>query len=205
MAKPSVTLTLLWSEYFIQAENEGQIPYQYTQFCDNYRSFARKTKATMRIKQTPGELLEVDWAGKTLNVYDDITGEVSPAYVFVASLPCSLYRYAEAFLSMKSENWLSAHINAYRFFGGSTRILVPDNLKTAVITHGRSEIILNRSYQEMAEHYNTAVIPTRPRAPKDKPTAEGSVGVISTWIIAALRNEKFFSIESLNEAIKRKL
>ena len=159
----------------------------------------------MRIKRKPSELLEVDWAGKTLKVYDDITGEVSQVYVFVASLPCSLYSYAESFLSMKSENWLSAHINAYRFFGGSTRILVPDNLKTAVITHGRSEIILNLSYQEMAEHYNTAVIHARPRALKDKPTAEGSVGVISTWIIAALRNEKFFSIESLNEAIKRKL
>lgn len=205
LAKPGVTLTLLWSEYCAQAENEKQIPYQYTQFCDNYRSFARKTKATMRIKRKPGELLEVDWAGKTLSVHDDVTGEVYPAYVFVASLPCSLYSYAEAFLSMTSENWISAHINTYRYFGGATRILVPDNLKTAVITHGRSEIILNRSYQEMAEHYNTAVIPARPRSPKDKPTAEGSVGVISTWIIAALRNEKFFSIQSLNEAVKLKL
>ena len=205
LAKPGVTLTLLWSEYCSEAESEQKIPYQYTQFCDHYRDFARKTKATMRIKRKPGELLEVDWAGKTLKVHDQLTGEEHPAYIFVATLPCSLYSYAEACLSMTKENWINAHIHAFQYFGGSTRILVPDNLKTAVIKHGRTEILLNRSYQEMAEHYRSAIIPARPAKPKDKPNAEGSVGVISTWIIAALRNEKFFSIQSLNEAIQEKL
>ncbi len=205
LAKPGVTLTLLWSEYCEQAKAEQLIPYQYTQFCDYYRSYAHKTKATMRIKRKPGELLEVDWAGKTLFVYDDTTGEQIPAYIFVASLPCSLYSYAEAFPSMATEHWINAHIHAYRFFGGVTRILVPDNLKTAVTKHGRSEIVLNRVYQEMAEHYDTAVIPARPVSPKDKPNAEGTVGVISTWIIAALRNEKFFAFSELNAAIHEKL
>lgn len=205
LAKPGVTLTLLWSEYCEQCQSENMIPYQYTQFCDYYRNYAKKTKATMRIKRKPGELLEVDWAGKTLSVVDEITGELIPAYVFVASLPCSLYGYAEAYPSMVMENWISAHIHAYQFFGGVTRILVPDNLKTGVIKHTRSEIVLNKVYQEMAEHYGTAVIPARPASPKDKPTAEGTVGVISTWIIAALRNEKFFSFSELNEAIRIKL
>ncbi|MCR3922394.1 MAG: IS21 family transposase [Firmicutes bacterium] len=205
LAKSGVTLTLLWSEYCEQCEAEKVIPYQYTQFCDHYKGFVYKTKATMRIKRKPGELLEVDWAGKTLTVTDQITGEDIKAFVFVASLPCSLYSYAEAFPSMVTENWITAHIHAYQFFGGSTRILVPDNLKTGVIMHSRSEVVLNRIYQEMGEHYGTAVIPARPGSPRDKSSAEGTVGVISTWIIAALRNRKFFSFHELNLAIKEKL
>ena len=205
LAKSGVTLTLLWSEYYEQCLTEKKVPYQYTQFCDYYRSFANKTKATMRIKRKPGELLEVDWAGKTLFVYDGINSEPMPAYVFVASLSCSLYGYAEAFPSMTMEHWINAHIHMFNYYDGVTRVLVPDNLKTGVISHGKTEVKLNRVYQEMAEHYNTAVIPARPLAPKDKPSAEGTVRVISTWIIAALRNEKFFSFSELNEAIKGKL
>ncbi len=205
MAKPGVNLTLLWSEYCEQCQNEKTIPYQYTQFCDHYKAFVYKTKATMRIKHKPGELLEVDWAGNTLFVIDAITGENLKAYVFVATLPCSLYSYAEAFPSMVSESWITAHIHMYQFFGGVTRILVPDNLKTGVLSHSRTEVVLNKVYQEMAEHYGTAVIPARPAAPKDKPNVEGTVGVISTWIIAALRNRTFFSFEELNLAIKEKL
>ncbi|HZJ82729.1 MAG TPA: IS21 family transposase [Clostridia bacterium] len=205
LAKPGVTLTLLWSEYCEKCHIEGLIPYQYTQFCEHYRAFASKTKATMRIKRKPGELLEVDWAGSTLVVVDEITGEIIPAYVFVAALPCSLYGYAEAFPSMKMENWINAHIHMYQFFGGATRIVVPDNLKVGVIKHTRNEIVLNKVYQEMAEHYGTAIIPARPVSPKDKPSVEGTVGVISTWVIAALRNEKFFSFSELNDAVKVKI
>ncbi len=205
MAKSGVTMTLLWSEYCEQCYTESTIPYQYTQFCEYYRDFARKNKATMRIKRKPGELLEVDWAGTTLNVTDSLTGELIPAYVFVATLPCSLYSYAEAFPNMKSTNWIKSHIHAFEFFGGITRIIVPDNLKTGVIRHTRNELILNRTYHEMAEHYNTAIIPARPYTPKDKPNAEGAVGVLTTWIIAALRNRKFFSFEELNKAVHEKL
>lgn len=205
MAKPGVTLTLMWSEYCEQSESEKSIPYQYTQFCDYYKAFVCKTKATMRIKHKPAELLEVDWAGNTLSLTDSITGENHKAYVFIATLPCSLYSYAEAFTSTVTENWITAHMRAYQFFGGVTRILVPDNLKTGVIRNTRNELVLNRIYQEMAEHYGTAIIPARPYSPKDKPSAEGTVGVISTWIIAALRNRKFFSLHELNIAIQEKL
>lgn len=205
LARPGVTLTLLWSEYCETSQAEGLIPYQYTQFCDYYRYYIKKSKATMRIKRKPGNMLEVDWAGSTLFITDNITGDLIPAYVFVAALSCSQYSYAEAFASMKTEEWINAHIHAYQFFQGVTRILVPDNLKTGVIKHGKSEVILNKAYQEMAEYYGTAVIPARPYSPKDKPNAEGSVGVISTWIIAALRNERFFSFTELNKAVKCKL
>jgi len=111
----------------------------------------------------------------------------------------------EAFLSRNMENWIAAHVNAYSYFGGSSRILVPDNLKTGVERVTRTETIINKTYQEMAQHYNTAVIPARVRSPKDKATVEGSVGIISTWIIAAIRNRQFLSLHELNEAIKEKL
>ena len=205
LAKPGVTLSLLWAEYCLSCETEKTIPYQSTQFNDKYHAYAASKKATLRIHHKPGEKMEVDWAGNTLYVTNNITGELMKAYVFVASLPCSLYGYAEAFPDMKSNHWIEAHIHAYQYFEGVTRILVPDNLKTGVIKNTYSELILNRSYHEMAEFYGTAIIPARPRAPKDKPSAEGTVGVIATWIIAALRNRKFFTYAELNEAIREKL
>ena len=149
--------------------------------------------------------MEVDWVGDTLIVFDELSGESMKAYVFVACLPCSLYSYSEAFPDMKSNHWIQAHVHAYSFFGGVTRILVNDNLKTGVISNTRTELVLNRSYYEMAEYYGTAIIPTRPVRPCDKPSAEGTVKVIETWIMAALRNRKFFSFEELNQAIREKL
>ena len=120
LARPGVTLTLLWSENCQQCAAEKQIPYHYTQFCDYYRVYAQKTKATMRIKRNPGELLEVDWAGKTLTVYNQITGEAHPAYLFVATLPCSLYSYAHAFEDMKTEHWINAHTPGHAIKGNGT-------------------------------------------------------------------------------------
>ena len=149
--------------------------------------------------------MQVDWAGQTAGILDTDTGERLDAYLFVAVLPYSGYAYTEAFLDMKQESWIEAHVHAYRFFGGVTRILTPDNLKTGVIKNTRGETILNKTYQEMAEHYGTAIIPARPRSPKDKAFVEGSVGVVSTWILAALRNQQFLSLAELNAAISEKL
>lgn len=206
MAKSGVTLSLLWSEYCEECRRSHEIPFMYTQFCKYYRDYVNVAKATMHIEHKPGEKLEVDWAGNTANIVDRNTGDFIKAYVFVAALPCSQYAYAEAFLSMNIDCWIAAHVNAYKFFEGVTRILVPDNLKTGVVKASLyDDPILNKTYHEMAEHYETAVIPARVRKPKDKPTAEGAVGVISTWIIASLRNQKFFSLIELNEAISLKL
>lgn len=205
LAKPNVTLTLLWAEYCAKCDAAQVIPYQHTQFNEKYHAYAASKKATLRIKRKPGENMEVDWAGSTLTVWDSLSGKPLPAYVFVSCLPCSLYSYAEATPDMKTRHWIQAHIHAYHYFDGVTRILTPDNLKTGVIRNTRTELVLNRTYQEMAEHYGTAIIPARPVSPKDKPSAEGTVGVISTWIIAALRNQKFFSFDELNEAIRQKL
>ena len=205
LAKPGVTLSLLWAEYCAKCEAEHTIPYQHTQFNEKYHAYAASKKATLRIKRKPGETMEVDWIGDTLKVYDTSSCCEIPAYIFVAVLPCSLYGYAEAFPDMKSNHWIEAHVHAYSFFGGVTRILVPDNLKTGVIKNTRTELILNRSYHEMAEHYGTAIIPARPVKPKDKPNAEGTVKVLETWILAALRNRRFFTFQELNKAIHEKL
>ena len=205
MAKSGVTLSLLWNEYCVGCRQSGEIPYMYSAFCDRYREYSVHTKATMHLERRPGEQMEVDWAGATMEIADNMTGEVIPAYIFVATLSYSGYAYVEAFLSRNQENWIAAHVNAYRFFGGATRILVPDNLKTGVLKNTKAEVVLNRTYEEMAEHYGTAVLPARVRKPKDKPSVEGAVGVISTWIIAALRNWKFFTLQELNEAIRGKL
>ena len=128
MAKSGVNLQLLCIEYCDKCSETNDIPYQLTQFKKYYREFLVSTKATMHINRKPGELLEVDWAGQTATIVDTDTGEAIPAYIFVATLPYSGYSYVEAFLSQNQECWTNAHINMYNFLGGTTRILVPDNL-----------------------------------------------------------------------------
>jgi transposase len=177
----------------------------YTQFCLHYREYASRTKATMHIDHKPGEKMEVDWAGDVAHLTDTNTGEAIPAYIFIAALSCSGYAYVEAFMSQNQESWTAAHVNAYKYFGGATKILVPDNLRTGVDRSDRYTPVINRTYQEMAEHYGTCVIPARVKKPKDKPRAESTVGVVSTWIVAALRNRQFFSLYELNAAIHEKL
>ena len=205
MQKSGVTLSLLWVEYCEQCRQNGELPYKSTQFNKYYADYVHKTKATMHLEHKPGENMQVDWAGQTAGIVDTDSGERLPAYLFVSVLPYSGYAYTEAFLDMKQEAWITAHVHAYNYFGGVTRILTPDNLKTGVIKNTRTETVLNKTYQEMAEHYGTAIIPTRPRTPKDKAFVEGSVGVVSTWILAALRNRQFFSLRELNLAIREKL
>lgn len=205
MAKSGVTLSLLWNEYCEECARSGELPLMYTQFCLYYREYAQKTKATMHIDRKPGDQMEVDWAGQTAQVFDTETGEVIPAYVFVATLSSSQYAYVEAFLSQNQECWIAAHVNAFRFFAGVTRMMVSDNLKTGVQKASPHSPVINRSYQELVEHYGTAIMPARVRKPKDKPNVECAVGIISTWILAALRNQRFLSLAELNGAIADRL
>jgi len=205
LMKPGVTQQLLWMEYCEQCRTAGEIPFGLTAFKTHYREYAAQKKATMHIVRKPGEIMEVDWAGQTAHLTDADNGEDIDAYVFVATLPYSGYSYAQAFLTRDQEAWTEAHINAYDYFGGVARMLVPDNLRTGVTKHTRSELVLNRSYQELAEHYGTAIMPTRVRAPKDKASVEGAVGYISRDILAAIRSQKFFSLRELNEVIRERL
>ena len=206
LKKNGVSKKLLWIEYLEQCRISGDEPFKYSQFCHYILQDEIKHRATMHINRKPGEQIEVDWAGDPAYIIDLATGEKIKAYVFVGLLNYSLYTYAEAFINQKENSWIDAHVHMYEYFGGVSKILVPDNCKTAVLHNtGFNKQELNKTYSEMAEHYGTAIIPARVRTPKDKASVEGAVGNISTYIIAALRNQEFFSLEELNAAIWKKL
>lgn len=206
LLRNGVNKKLLWTEYLEECRLAGDEPLMYSQFCYYIQQDEQKRRATMHITRKPGEQVEVDWAGDPAHITDPDTGEIINAYLFVGVMTYSQYPYVEAFIDEKQPSWIAAHVHMYEYFGGVAKILVPDNCRTAVV-HNKSwkDQRINAVYQEMAEHYGTAVIPARVRAPKDKPNAEGCVGNISTWITAALRNEQFFSIGELNRAIRKKL
>ena len=206
LLKNGVSKKLLWTEYMEDCRLNGQEPLMYSQFCYYIQQDEQKRRASMHIKRKPGEQVEVDWAGDPAHITDPDTGEIIDAYLFVGVMTYSQYAYVEAFVNEKQQAWITAHVHMYEYFGGVARILVSDNCKTAVIHNGGwYSQQLNAVYHEMAEHYGTAIIPARVRKPKDKPNVEGSVGNISTWITAALRNEQFFSLAELNHAIREKL
>ena len=206
LMKSGVNKKLLWTEYMETCRLSGKAPLMYSQFCYYIQQDEQKRRATMHINRKPGEQVEVDWAGDPAHIMDPDTGEVIDAYLFVGVMTYSQYTYVEAFINEKQQAWITAHIHMFEFFGGVAKILVPDNCKTAVVHNGGwySQQV-NTIYHEMAEHYGTAIIPARVKAPKDKPNAEGTVGKISTWITAALRNEQFFSLAELNQSIREKL
>ena len=206
LLRNGVSKKLLWTEYMEECRLNSEEPLMYSQFCYYIQQDEQKRRATMHINRKPGEQVEVDWAGDPAHIIDPDTGEIINAYVFIGVMTYSQFTYAEAFINEKQRAWITAHVHMYEYFGGVAKILVPDNCKTAVVHNGGwYNQQLNTVYHEMAEHYGTAIIPARVRKPKDKPNAEGSVGNISTWIIAALRNEQFFSLAELNRAIKEKL
>ena len=199
--KKGVTLMLLWHEYK-QANPDG---YQYSQFCERYRQWEKKLDVCLRQEYRAGEKLFVDYAGQTIPIHDPLTGEMKEAYLFVATLGASNYTFAEATLSRDLPSWIQSHVHAFDFFGGVPEILIPDNLKTGVTHPCRYEPDLNPTYLDLAEHYGTVVIPTRVGKPKDKAKVESAVLIAERWILAALRNFTFFSLEELNQAIAEKL
>lgn len=201
MKKKNVTLMLLWEEYKEQYPNG----IMYTQFCERYRNFKVNNKISMHKEHKAGEEVEVDWAGDTISYVDANTGDTRPAYIFVAVLPASSYPFAYAYSDMKSPNWIDAHVRAYEYFGGVPRVTISDNTKTAVVKSDRIDPVLNKSYNEMARHYRTTLIPARAGKPKDKAADENMVLNVSRRIIAVLRNRQFFSIYEINQAISEEL
>lgn len=192
-----LTLELLWQEYR-QGEPGG---YGYSRFCDLYREWSRAQNVTLRQQHTPGEKLFVDYAGATIPVHNRDTGEVHQAAIFVAALGFSSYTFAEATWSQELPCWIGSHIRAFEHLGGLPMLVVPDNPKTAVRKACRYEPDLNPTYNDMAAHYAVAVLPARPRKPRDKAVAENAVQVVQRWIVAALRKRTFFSLTEVNQAI----
>lgn len=206
LLKPGVTLKMLWNEYVDRCRSVSKPAYQSSNFYRLYADYVKKNNLTMHISHKPGDRMMVDWDGKTAEVIERYTGEITKAYLFVAVLPFSMYAYVQACPSMDSSQWIDCHINAFHYFGGAPRLLVPDNLKTGVVSNKKYEDpVLNRSYREMADHYDIAVLPARVRKPKDKSAAEGTVQNITTAILGHLRNRQFFSFDELNKAIRTEL
>lgn len=201
LGRKHVTLQLLWSEYK-QDHPDG---FQYSWYCERYRAWAAKLDPVMRQEHKAGERLFVDWAGDTVPIIDPDTGEVRPAYLFVAVLGASSYTYAEATLSQDTDAFLSAHCRAFQFLGGVPEILVPDNLKTGVNRSHRYEPEIAAGYADLAAHYGTAIIPARVRKPRDKAKVEAGVLHAYRHILAPLRNRVFFSLAELNEAIETRV
>jgi len=197
LKRAGVTLHLLWEEYRGVQENG----YGYSQFCEIYRRWARKLRPSMRQQHRAGEKTFIDFSGKRPHLVDRQTGEEVPVELFVAVLGASGYIYAEATRTQKLDEWVGAHTRMVEYFGGSTELWVPDQLKSAVTKSCRYEPGLNRTYQDLAEHYSTVVVPARPGKAKDKAKVESTVLVAQRWILARLRNRTFFDLGELNEAI----
>jgi transposase len=189
---------MLWDEY-IEQHPDG---YRYSRFCELYRGWASRISVTMRQTHAGGDKLFVDYAGDTVPVIiDRLTGATRPAQIFVAVLGASNFTYAEASWTQALADWIGAHIRAFEVIGGVPNLLVPDNTKVAVIKACLYEPLVNRTYAEMAAYYDTAVLPARPRRPRDKAKVEAAVLIVERWLLGRLRHRRFYSLAELNAAI----
>ena len=199
LRRKGVTKQLLWQEYRQQYPDDG---YSYAQFCHRYLVWLGCQQRSMRQVHRAGEKLFVDYCGPTMPIVNPDTGEVRQAQVFVAVLGASNYTFACASWSQQQADWLNAHVQAFEFLGGVPEVVVPDNLKSAVRKTHRYEPSINPSYQQLGAHYQTAIVPARPYKPKDKAKAEVAVQIVERWIMARLRHQTFFTLASLNQAIR---
>lgn len=196
LRKKGVTLSLLHDEYLLN-HPEG---YQYSQFCVHYRRFRKTVNVCMRQHHCGGEKMFVDYAGQTVSI-TDLAGGTTQAQLFVAVLGASNYTYAELTATQGLTDWIDVHCNALEFFSGRPALTICDNLKSAVTKPCRYEPVLNATYEDWSRHYKTCIIPARVRRPQDKAKVEVGVLVAERWILAALRNQTFFSLAEANNAI----
>jgi transposase len=196
LKRTGVTLQLLWQEYRGQTE----CGFGYSQFCHHFRQWQKSCKVSMHIIHKAGDKMYVDFTGSKVGIVDPTTGALTECEIFVAVLGASQYAYIEAVPSQKVADWVAANENALHYFGGVPRAIVPDCLKSAVIKSDKYEPVLNDTFRDFAQHYDTAIVPARALHPKDKSLAENFVKIAYQRIFAPLRNETFFSIEELNEA-----
>ena len=197
LRRRGVVLALLWEEYrAIHPDGFG-----YSWFCERYAAFKKRMRPTMRQTYVAGEKVFVDFAGDTIDIVDPVTGEVRPMKIFVAVMGASNHVFVEARSSETIADWIGAHVDLFAFLGGVPKFIVCDNLKAAVTNPDRYEPGLNRSYLELADHYGATILPARPYKPRDKAKAEQSVLLVERWVLARLRDSRFFSLAALNAAI----
>ena len=198
LRRKGVTLDLLWQEYKAE-QNDG---FQYSAFCEHYRRWRQHLSLSMRQTHTPGERLFIDYAGPTVGITEMESGEIRQAQIFVAVLGASNYTYIEATWSQQLPDWIGSHVRALDFFGGATELWVPDNLRSGISKASRYEPDINPTYQDLAMHYDVAVLPARARKPKDKSKVENGVLIVERWVLARLRHQRFFSLNELNRMLR---
>jgi transposase len=195
---PGVTLKKMWEEYFVQ-HPEG---YRSTAFYKHYNRYKQRSHPSMHMTHKTGDKMFVDYAGKKLEVIDTSTGEIKNVEVFVAILGASQLTYVEAVESQSMDDFILCSENALHFFGGAPSAIVPDNLKSAVTKTSKYEPQINENFEAFADHYGMSVAPARTYKPKDKALVEGAVKITYNRIYANIRQEKFTSVQLLNEAIR---
>lgn len=197
LSQKGMTRLLLWEELKAKEPNL----YSYSQFNRYYAKYLKKLNPSMRQVHYAGDKLFIDYSGLTMPIVHQVTGEISKAQIFVSVLGASGYTFVHATSTQSTKDFIASHIKAFSFYGAVPNILVPDNLKAAVIFHKRGVVKLNKSYEDMARHYGVAVEPARPYKPQDKSKVELGVKAIQRWILMRLRHHTFFSVDELNEQI----
>jgi transposase len=198
LKRRGVTRMILWEEHRAEVRDG----HGYARFCQLYGEWRKRLSPTMRQTHVAGDKLFVDWAGDTVPIIDAMTGEVHQAHIFVAVLGASSYTYCEARWTETLPDWIGAHVNTLDFLGGVMKAAVPDNLKAGITKPSRYEPGINRTYQDLADHYGFVVLPTRVRKPRDKAKVENAVGIVSRYLLGRLRNRRFFSLAELNDATR---
>jgi transposase len=199
--RPSVTLELLHHEYLERHPNG----LRYTTFCDRYRDWLGRRGLVMRQVHVAGDKAFVDYSGKKAQIIDGSTGEVIEVELFVAVLGASNFTYAEASYTQRGADWIASHVRALEYFGGAPAALVPDQLKSGVTRACLYEPDVQRTYQELAQHYATTVLPARPAHPRDKAKVEVAVQIAQRWLLARVRDQVFHSLGELNTRLRELL
>ena len=197
LRRTGVTRWVLWGEY--RQQHPGG--YSYSQFCEHYKAWRTSRSGTLHLEQEPADKLFIDFTGKKLSIVDANTGQITQVEVYVAVLGYSQLTYVEATYSQKKQDFIQATENALHFFGGVPRVLIPDNLKSAVQTASKYEAEINADFLDFANHYGATVLPARSYKPRDKAIVEKAVSITYSRIFAPLRDQVFFSLAALNHAI----
>jgi transposase len=199
LKRKGMTRQLLWEEY----KEQHPDGYGITQFKEYYRRFCKTINPSMRQIHYAGDKLFIDFSGLTMPIHNAKTGEVDKAQIFVSVLGASGYTFVHAVMSQSTQDFIECHNQAFDFYGGIPNILVPDNLKAAVISNKKGVVKLNESYADMGRHYGVAIAPARPYKPQDKSKVELGVKGIQRWILMRLRHHTFFDVNELNDAISQ--
>lgn len=206
ISRKNMTLVYQWSQYKKRCEEDSLVFYSYRQFCQLYETWCKNNEETAHFNHIPGQIMEVDFAGKTFKLRDPLSGEESDIIVFVAVLPYSQLIYAEGMASAKEPQWISVNNNALSYFGGVPSIVVCDNCKQAVIVNDDwIHPTLNKDYAEWADHNKTAIIPAKVKKPKYKSSVENAVGILEKGVFLDLDELPFFSLEQFNRTLWEKL